>query len=300
MQQDPFANESQNVEEQNQRVQELPALQELLGNASRLQEILAATEEWAHRTATPEFIQNLTLGLRYFQERVSPQFLRICAEFDRWTISAEVMSQAGWLPHYTTPFQDVAKSRDDIEGVKQILLDYYQDDWQSVRSQIENQLSHCDVDDMAKEAMREALDSHEAGHYRSVCALLCSEIERVIRVGIPSISDRQVKAEKLVQGLVDEKGPPEALLPWGLCELTILGYLTKGVIKRDEFSSDDFIHGLYEHVTGPSDLRRLQDSEIPNRHAVLHGLVVYSSMQSSLNAIFLADYIFRVVTDSKS
>ncbi|MCY4138623.1 MAG: hypothetical protein OXF56_10200 [Rhodobacteraceae bacterium] len=34
---------------------------------------------------------------------------------------------------------------------------------------------------------------------------------------------------------------------------------------------------------------------MPNRHAAVHGLVVYSSMQNSLNAIFMADYIFQPI-----
>ena len=294
-----------NVEKETQRVQESPLFQTLLG-------MIAAAQKWADRAPGPELLQNLTGSLRYFQEIVTPQLREIAVEvvlpqlrelaveFDKWNISANTLSQAGWLPHYTTPFQDVAKSRDDIEEVRKVLLDYYQDNWQSVRFQIEEQLSHCDVDDVAKEAMREALESHEAGHYRSVCTLLFSEIERVIRVGIPTVSDRQVDKEKLVKGLVNENGPLETFMPWGLCDLSILGYVTKGIVEQDASSSDDFIYGLYESVTGPSDLQRLQHSEIPNRHAVLHGLVVYSSRQSSLNAIFLADYILRVVGGSKT
>jgi hypothetical protein len=36
-----------------------------------------------------------------------------------------------------------------------------------------------------------------------------------------------------------------------------------------------------------------------NRHAALHGIVPYSSFKSSLNAIFLINYVFQIVTAFK-
>ena len=41
--------------------------------------------------------------------------------------------------------------------------------------------------------------------------------------------------------------------------------------------------------------RRFAEEPVPNRHAAVHGLAVYSSMQSSLNAIFMADFIFQAI-----
>ena len=40
----------------------------------------------------------------------------------------------------------------------------------------------------------------------------------------------------------------------------------------------------------------LRQNPIPTRHAVAHGLVPYSSRQNSLNALFIADYVFAVVS----
>ena len=42
--------------------------------------------------------------------------------------------------------------------------------------------------------------------------------------------------------------------------------------------------------------RRAKQNPIPTRHAVAHGLVAYSSQQSSLNAIFIADYVLSIVS----
>ena len=80
----------------------------------------------------------------------------------------------------------------------------------------------------------------------------------------------------------------------GFYELDIFGLLTKHIEHEDETESSKFIYGLFQKVQSEEDRERLQQDPIPNRHAALHGLVVYSSQQNSLNAIFIADYIFRI------
>ena len=301
MQQEPFTSQSLNLEEEVQRVQGSSILQALLGGTRLVQDIGAAAREWANITAVPESIQQLTLGFKRLLEVSPPTTILTKEELDRWTASEELLSQAGWLPHYyTTPFEDVDQCAGDIEKVKQVLLEYYRDKWADVRSRLEDQLARYNLDDVAKEAMLEALDSHEAGRFRSVCALLCSEIERVIRREILGIPIGQITSKELVGGLVKDETALKDLMPWGLCDLTLLGYLTKGTIRREDFSSDDYMTGLYQRVGDEEDRQRLEDSEIPNRHAVLHGIVVYSSIQSSMNAIFLTDYVFRVISDSKA
>lgn len=42
--------------------------------------------------------------------------------------------------------------------------------------------------------------------------------------------------------------------------------------------------------------QRLVRDPIPNRHAALHGLVVYSTRQNSLNVIFIGDYVFELIS----
>jgi len=42
-------------------------------------------------------------------------------------------------------------------------------------------------------------------------------------------------------------------------------------------------------------LARMEADPVPNRHAALHGIIVYRSFKNSLNAIFMTDYIFQVV-----
>ena len=53
---------------------------------------------------------------------------------------------------------------------------------------------------------------------------------------------------------------------------------------------------VYRNVRDEEVRQRLDQDPIPNRHAALHGYVVYSTMQNSLNVIFLGDYIFELVS----
>ena len=56
---------------------------------------------------------------------------------------------------------------------------------------------------------------------------------------------------------------------------------------------------LYEHIDDENDRSKFAESPIPNRHATVHGLVPYASEKSSLNSIFLADFVFLMITQIK-
>ena len=57
---------------------------------------------------------------------------------------------------------------------------------------------------------------------------------------------------------------------------------------------------LYNRIATEEDRNRCNQDPVPNRHAAVHGLVVYSSNQNSLNTIFMADYIFQIILKSNS
>ena len=259
-----------------------PSVQRLLSDLQQLKGIVA-----------PHLV-----GIQRTLEILSPRLIRMYQEFDKWNISREVMSQAGWLPHYTTPFEKVAQCRNDPGKVKQLLLDYYENNWTEVRAQIEDRLSEYKLDSEAKEVMIEALDGHEAGQYRSVCRLIYPEIDRLFRVEMFNNAVGQKSSKKLVGSLVDNQRPFGTFTPRGLYDLTMFSYLTKSMGLHGSNISDAFIIGLFESVDA-TNIKRFEVSEIPNRHAAVHGLISYSSRQNSLNAIFMADYIYQVFSDLK-
>ena len=248
------------------------------------------------------------------------------SEFEKWNVSSEVLEKAGWLPHYTTPFGYIAECGEGDEAVRSRLLNYYDNNWQNVRSEIEARLSGYKIDSEAKATLREALDAHEAGLYRCVCRVLFPEIERVFRAELFNSEIGRIGYEKFIRKLVDEpedehhveakagvdqddeKKSIDDFVNTGLYDLSLFEHLTKVIRDKDEENrkkkkrgemptpeSDKSIFGLFTNVTSEEHRESLKQSAIPNRHAAIHGLVVYSSQQNSLNMIFLTDYIFQVI-----
>ena len=250
-------------------------------------------------------LQPLARGLQNFMEAAAP----IMREFVKWNVSSEMLSKAGWLPHYTTPFDCIAECGDDIEAIRSRLLQYYESNWQDVRLQIESRLSDYKIDAEAKATFREALDAHEAGLYRCVCRVLFPEIERVFRTELFNGKIGRITYEEFIKKLVDdEKKSIDAFILEGLYDLSIFGHVTKAFREKDKkkrkeepvSESDELIFGLFTDVKSEKHRECLKQNPVPNRHAAIHGLVAYSSQQNSLNMIFLADYIFQVINSSKN
>ena len=250
-------------------------------------------------TKMSQHIEPLIIGWQRLMEitaPIVPIVLEVSREFVKWNVSCEVLGRAGWLPHYTTPFDYIAEYGEDIQTVRSRLLDYYKSNWQDVRSEIESRLADCKIDAEAKAAFREALDAHEAGLYRCVCRVLFPEIERVLRTELFNGRVGKITYKNLIKKLASDDKSIGDFITAGLYDLTIFGHLTKALRRTDTSESDKLIYGLFETVASEKDRERLEQDPVPNRHAAIHGLVVYSSPQNSLNAIFMTDYIFRIVT----
>ena len=61
----------------------------------------------------------------------------------------------------------------------------------------------------------------------------------------------------------------------------------------------DWIRTCTAAVRPDTERKCFEQDPIPNRHAALHGLVIYSSMQNSLNSIFMTEFIFQVISALK-
>ena len=232
-----------------------------------------------------------------------PIALHVVSEFDKWNVSSDLLRRAGWLPHYTTPFDLIRECNGSAEAVRDVVLDYYERDWQRVRERIEGHLSAYGVDEEAKATFHEALQAHETGLYRSVCRVLFPEVERVFRAELFDHAERSVSSDEWIRKLVSDDRPLEEFVSNGLYDLSVFGHLTKSVREKDRrergdrpvSEDDERIFGLFSSVWSEAARQRLRSDPVPNRHAAIHGLVVYSSPQHSLNTIFMADYVFQII-----
>ena len=67
-------------------------------------------------------LEPLLMGLQQLAEAAAPIF----SEFKKWDVGSEVLGKAGWLPHYTMPFDDIADYGEDIEAARLGLLNHYE------------------------------------------------------------------------------------------------------------------------------------------------------------------------------
>ena len=239
--------------------------------------------------------------VRRFADAIIPHLEPIARDLVGVVISRqlrEVMGQAGWLPHYTTPLNLITNSAGDADTVRNKLSEYYSQNWDDVRKAIESEIDGYNVDEDAKATLREALDAHEYGLYKSVCRLLFPEIDRLLHVEIFGRRTGSPKYNVAVKKLVSDKTLGDFILG-GWYDFDYFGHLTKAIRQSGVSKFDDRIFGIFTHVD-ETDLRRLEQDPVPNRHAVVHGYVSYSSPQNSINTIFIADYIFRLISQLRN
>jgi len=190
-----------------------------------------------------------------------------------------LFDKAGWLPHYSTPFHLISDEV-DAKALSELLNDYYKNNWPQVRKEFEARLVDLEVDQDAKATFSEALDAHGYGLYRTTARLLFPEIERVARIELFEGKPDRIASLKEVR---------EAVGKLGLSELAPKG----GGPVFAQFAT--MAHHLYETAHTAERVAELASDPVPNRHVSVHGLVTYRTMQSSLNALIMTEFMFRVI-----
>ena len=195
---------------------------------------------------------------------------------------AKSKEATGWLPYRTVPFAEFLRTCGaDAAAFSAKVNEYYETYSSTITEDIASQIESYDVDDEAKETLREALRAHSCGLFRCVCRVLLPEMERVIQAdwrgvqGIQTLNQRTLETEINKYALSD-------FAPNGPHDLVIFGL---------------FANHLFTWVQNRS---QVDQETLPNRHAATHGWASYSSRQSSLNTIICADYIFRLTTNIKA
>ena len=190
----------------------------------------------------------------------------------------ERLTKHGWFPHYTIPEALLDEGIDDSD-FNSLLLSYYRDNWAQVRQTIEGNLSAYPVDDETKAAFLEALNAHEHGLYRSVCRNLMTEVEHVVRI---HLFGGKVGSFSVKKQIGDDFG----ILPVSMLPDASVGFV--GYLCLQEH--------LYDHIKSEGDRSRIVDHPVPNRHAAIHGLLTYPTVQNSLNSIFVVEYVLQLMS----
>lgn len=197
---------------------------------------------------------------------------------------SHALDAAGWLPHVTTPVHLLEGGVNDPALLSDLIERFYSDNWTAIRAELETRLDSYLIDEEAKAAFREALSAHEAGLYRAVCRHLFPEVERVSRIEIHEGSFERITSQNKLQELAGGFTPGQ-IEPGGLFALQLFRRLSQH---------------LYADVRDEQVRQQMEKDAVPNRHAAVHGLVVYKSPKNSLNTIFMTDYLFQIVHLIKS
>ena len=194
---------------------------------------------------------------------------------------ARVAEELGWVVHRTLPTTVLEDASED--KLDEAIMTHYKERWAEVRREIELATSGYLIDEDSKETMSQILSAHEYGLYRLVPVTIMVEIERAVRVHLYG----ELVGRHLDIGgkIVDE-----------ISELPISAFqdITSGIIQHETLENH-----LYEHIDDDSERSQFAEDPIPNRHAAIHGLVPYSTEKSSLNSIFLADFVLQMITAIK-
>ena len=192
---------------------------------------------------------------------------------------ARVAATIGWLTHPTLPVTLLDETED--EHLDDAIMAYYRTNWEEVRSTIEANTDQYLIDEDSREVMKQALEAHERQLYRLVPRALLTEIEAVIR--------RQLRGNKV--GSFDMK--PE------IAKLAEAPISSGRNLSSDLMEYEALEEHLYVNINDEAERKQFADNDIPNRHAAVHGLVPYSSEKSSLNSIFLSDFVLHRITELK-
>ena len=232
-----------------------------------------------------KFYYDISRSIDSVLQQISPNISKVIYIVNDWilyVITDTATVDSGWLPYRTVPFRQILRDAGANRETLSMMLDaHYDSAHLSIVDDIEASTSTYTVDNEAIETLREALEVHRSGHYRASSRTLMPEIERVVREKLLNKKGIYVLRHRDI-------GPNSFIMPAGQ-------FFTGD--SGDRIVANRIESDLFRHVDTIQDV---QGQPTPNRHAMLHAWVPYSSVQNSLNTIILADYIFRLVTAQKS
>lgn len=221
-----------------------------------------------------EAIRPFSEAIRPFLEEIAPHI----QHFARYGKFIDSVGRTGWLPYYTISINYLEDYGEDVNTLEARLRDFYEQNWASIRLDIEARIERYRISEETKATFLEALSAHDVGHFRCVCRVLFPTIEREFRAHFFDDAARPISSLKMLEPLKN-RGTLNNFLP-----REAYGWLLL----------DKLIDHLYERVDD-GNRKKYENDHVPNRHAATHGLVSYNTYKNSINMIIMTDYIFQIL-----
>lgn len=195
-----------------------------------------------------------------------------------------LLGELNWLPHKSTPFGILNSKNTSRDSMDCEISKYYEENWMEVKESLLKALENSNFDKNKMSFFLDAIDAHEARIYRAVPMLVFAGIEKLNR-------------SEILDKVIAKK---ETSVPT-LKEIAFNVPVSVSVESREDFSILIKIKNeLYKSFNSEEELEALRTSEIPNRHAVMHGYVEYNSLKSSINSLIIADFVVSLISRLKS
>jgi hypothetical protein len=246
-------------------------------------DLAVASERWRKTmeplTAIGEKFRRQVEAIQTAMQPLADQF-RWIAQQER---KCEQLETVGWLPHRSSPFHLLDSEDPENAELDERVEQYYRSNWLEVSASLKAEIEACEFDQEAKDCFSEALAAHGAGLYRCAPRLLYPEIERVARIELHDGSLDGIASQRRLVAAIGGLTPAE-MSSTGVTGLRFYKKLTEH---------------LYLHLREADRVALALADPVPNRHAAVHGLVSYTSLKSSLNAILVADYLLQALSTIK-
>jgi hypothetical protein len=200
--------------------------------------------------------------------------------FNRWEpvfakhqTNREILA-LGWLPH---PFQtELHNEIAELTDLDEKLSNFYENNLAAFEISLTKNLEKCGCDDILLSRVTYCFRSYRDGQFSQIPCALFPEIERYARENLYTENPfSNITSLRDVRDTISS-------LP--------LSYLTAPVLERGFYLFKIFDEHLYKSIKTTEQWKAARKIDIPNRHAALHGLVVYDSAKSSINTFIIFEY----------
>lgn len=180
----------------------------------------------------------------------------------------------GWLPH---PFQtELHNEVVETTDLDEHLSEFYENNLAAFEISLTKNLEKCGCDDILLSRISYCFRSYRDGNFGQIPCALFPEIERYARENLYTENPfSNITSLREVRDTISS-------LP--------LPYLPAPVLERGYHLFKVFDEHLYTPIKTTEQWKAAQKSDIPNRHAALHGLVVYDNAKSSINTFIIFEY----------
>lgn len=223
-----------------------------------------------------ESLESLSAPYKAFQERINA----LVAPFAYLNAAKAAMEPTGILPHTTTPWDRFDASESELFSAR--VEEYFRNEWDAVSRELGAMIDSYEISDETNASMAEAIECHGHGLYRSTVRSVYPAIESEFRSSFSIEVGKQDASLRMLRKTLKE-APVTAILAH-VAPIRLFNILDTHI---------------YDPVKTLEALDRFTKDPVPNRHAVVHGVINYTTWVHSLNSLIVADYIFMVIDSLK-